>query len=334
MNKLAYFYCDPRSINDATFHYIDLIKKALVHCGYELITIHNIKDCTYPSLIVTITEKYFFFAKLKFPFTKTLYWSQGIGPEETLMSTNKRDLRYYFRTFAERFAVLKADYLLFVSNSMLRHYSKKYNFKKKNYYVIPCYNMPLNDLTKDPKRYTKPTFVYAGGATIWQCVTQMLDTYKIVEDLLPNAFLTIYSSDKEYFQKEIEARKIKNFKIDYVSKETLNERLSQFKYAFLLRENHPVNNVATPTKMNSYLANYLLPIYTSAVHDFAENIELGNYTLCFKTPISPNLIANRIFEFEKNVIDINLFEKKIKLIFENHYNDKKNVEGIIDLLNQ
>ncbi|HCH8014075.1 TPA: hypothetical protein NJW72_003719, partial [Acinetobacter baumannii] len=112
---------------------------------------------------------------------------------------------------------------------------------------------------------------YAGSLATWQCVDKTLELYSLIERVLPNASLTLLTKEKELAETMINNYKIKNYSIKYVSLENLDTELLKYKYGFLIRENHIVNNVATPTKMNSYLANGIIPIYSSFIDDFKVN---------------------------------------------------------------
>ena len=72
----------------------------------------------------------------------------------------------------------------------------------------------------------------------------------------------------------IEEHNIKTAYVKYVDLRDLNNELLKYKYGFLLRRDNLVNNVATPTKMNSYLACGLIPIFTDAITDYKDQINL------------------------------------------------------------
>ena len=73
----AYLYCDKRSLNDATFFYVGMIKESLNNLGYKFIICHKIQDIKSADIIVTITDTFFLKAKIVYPFKKTIYWAQG-----------------------------------------------------------------------------------------------------------------------------------------------------------------------------------------------------------------------------------------------------------------
>ena len=325
--KIAYLYCDGRSLNDATNYYLDIIKECIVERGYEFYSTNKLSDIKSPCLILTLTEKFYFYAKMRFPFVDTVYWAQGVSAEEVKMYGVKKykdKLRYVFKYIIEKIAVNTSKILFVVSEKMIEFYSKeyRYNVKKNNCIIMPCFNLELSQ-NFNLLQYEVPTFVYAGSASTWQCVDKMLMVYSLLEKRIVNAKLTILSSDKIIFEKLIKKNNIKKYEIKYVPYEELNNELHKYKYGFILREDHIVNNVATPTKMNSYLSNYVIPIYSNAVDDFVKNIKMGEYTIMAKCPIDPIDICNQIFEFEMSKHDYSNLEKKIECIFEKYYNREK-----------
>jgi len=102
--------------------------------------------------------------------------------------------------------------------------------------------------------------------------------------------------------------------------ELLQSELSHYKYGFLLRKDHVVNRVSTPTKMNSYLSAGIIPIYTSAVEAFEENIDLGDFELKFNNLNIEEIVSNLIL-MENKFIDANSVLIEYNRVFESFYND-------------
>ena len=98
--KKAYLYCDKRSLNDATNYYVGIIKECIIERGYEFHTTHKLSEIKSPNLILTLTEGFYFYAKMRYPFVKTIYWAQGVDAQEVKMNgleTSKSKLRFIFR---------------------------------------------------------------------------------------------------------------------------------------------------------------------------------------------------------------------------------------------
>ena len=317
--KQAYLYCYKKDLNDATNYYTNLVESCIIESGYDVNRVYSLKDIKKPDLIFTITCIGFFKAKVRFPFVKTLNWVQGIIYEETKMKGLPKYYQWVLWLF-EAITIWKSDALLFVSQKMFEYYRLKFKYKKDNYIIMPCYNCKLND-TVSLDKFNSPSFVYAGGLSKWQSINEILETYSLVERQIKNASLTLYCKQNDELIATIKKLGIQNFTIKYVSVDVLQQELLQYKYGFLLREANWVNAVSTPTKMNSYLAGYVIPIFSDAVDDFINNIHLGNSTLMAKTPLSPPKIAEMIIEYEKSFHEYSDFINNVKIIFNNHYND-------------
>lgn len=323
--KKAVFYCDVRSLNDATNYYCGIIKKSIVSKGYSFEIIHKLSDIKKPDLILTITEKYFLWAKLRFPNTKSIFWAQGVSAEEAKMnlSTFGQKIRYCFRRFAEPIAVKKSDILFCVSEKMVEYYQKTYGLKRhEQIIVMPCYNLMLSD-NFEIKQYDKPIFAYAGNASAWQGVDFMLEVYALVEKKISNAELRIFTKNKQEFESKINEKGISNYSINYIPVDELQKYLHKCKYGLIIRNNHIVNMVATPTKMNSYLAAYMIPIYSDGVDDFRLNINLGEFRLMGTSPLNAQALAKQIIKFEMSNHDYSKYQAIVKQVFKNHYNDEK-----------
>lgn len=336
IQKKAFLYCDKRSMNDATTYYVGIIRKALESEGFDFYTSFALSGLEEADVIITITERYFFLAKLRYPSKKTIYWAQGIGAEEARMASNgfKSTLRYRFRLLSERFAVNKSTILFCVSDRMVRYFEKKYGYKDKcNCIVMPCYNLQLSDKF-EVSQYDEPTFVYAGGSSVWQGVDFMLEVFQKVQHKIPKSKLIICTGEKEVFKEKICSKGIQNYEIMYVPVNQLQDELHRYKYGFIIRDGHIVNEVATPTKMNSYLANYLIPIFSEAVDDFKQNIRLGEFTLMANLPLSSDEISKKIIEFELSDHNYSKYQRFVQDIFNHHYNDEAYKELIISKINE
>ena len=327
--KKVYLYCDPRSLNEATNYYNGIVmeglKNAMGEIDYKVV--HSLREIKNPDLIYTITNHCFLKSKLLFPFTKSVCWYQGLGYEEAKM--NRPKWKWPLFMFEEWFSTHFADHIVFVSEMMRDYYIQFYGYKSVNYTIMPCYNLTQSDYF-DIKQYDKPTFAYAGGLSKWQSVDVILDVFAIVERNIPNASLALYCKNSPKLESMIQERGIKNVTVLYVALDKLQKELHKYKYGFIIREKNWVNLVATPTKMNSYLASYMIPIFSDGVDDFVKNINLGDFTLCAQTPLEPKIIAEQIIGFEKQPRDYRFYKPLVDKIFDNHYNDSKYMDIIGD----
>ena len=136
-----------------------------------------------------------------------------------------------------------------------------------------------------------------------------------------------------YANNLIKKYKIKNVIVDYCKISDLHIKLSQYKYAFLIRENHIVNKVSTPTKMNTYMAAGLIPIYTDVIDAFEKNINLEKFGIKVSYNSSINLIVDKILLHHQEVINSQELLKTYSKIFLNFYNDKFYINELKRALN-
>lgn len=326
MKRVLFIY-EEAQINDATSYYLQIIKIALEKEGYSFVLSKKLSGINKEDVILTITTSFYFKAKVRYPFNKHIFWAQGVEPDEAVMR-NLSSTKVFLKRIVEGFTVRTASLLFLVSKAQLKHYKKTYKYSKRSFIIMPCYNITKRVVSSNDLKYSQPLFAYAGGISKWQCVDQMLQVFKKVSLQIPCAELKIFSNQKEDFMAKIAEHKLTNVTCEYVPLSMLQERLSECKYGFLLREKNIVNEVATPTKMNSYLSAGVIPIFTDAVDAFVENIRLDEDTLCFKTPINIDEIANYIIAYERRKVKIDNLNHSIENVFTNYYNDDLYIKQI------
>ncbi|EQA01018.1 hypothetical protein N5918_05290 [Glaesserella parasuis] len=318
-------------INDATAYYIGIIKKHLEYKGKQVEIVHSVYDIQKTDEVWVITAKTFSLVWLKNPKQQISIWFQGIVPEEAMLTFEHTLFSKYIRKFyhevLEKIALKYAKNIFFVSKSMFRHYQKKYGYLKSNYTIMPCFNQKLNIKGFNQEKYQHPTFLYAGALSKWQCIDRTLLIFKKVQQQIPNAKLFLFTSEKEKAKSLVEQYDIKNINIDYVAYNELNEKIKHIKYGFLIRDDNSVNNVATPTKMNGYLANGIIPIYSNVVDDFKENLK-SQFLISADTDED---LVNKIVFFEQIKINNSDIYEEYSLFFKEYYNDEyyvQHIEGI------
>lgn len=328
------FYYDTRSLNDATSYYIEIIEKSTSKLGIEMIYTTKLKDVSKKDIVFTVTAKYYVQAKIRYPKNKTIFWAQGVTPEEHVLLGGGW-FKFKIKEILEKIAVKNSVILFVVSNKMIYHYKEKYNYSGENYIVMPCYNLDFNkELTSQSvNRYKYPSFVYAGSMSAWQCVDETMELFGKIQKQIPKASLTLLVKEKEKAYDLVKKYNLKNVIIKYVQLDNLQTDLLNYKYGFLIREDNIVNNVATPTKMNSYLASGIIPIFTNAVDSFVENINLGKQnTICLSTNNSVDLNSNIIINHMNKNINILELLNGINDVFEIYYNDDIYINKITSLL--
>ena len=93
----------------------------------------------------------------------------------------------------------------------------------------------------------------------------------------------------------------------------------------MIRQDVAVNNVATPTKMSSYLANGIIPIFTNVIGDFKK--ELKNLTYSIPLDVNNNGI-DKLFELENKKISSKDVMEEYNTIFSRYYSEDYYIEKI------
>lgn len=271
-------YVIKESFNDATSFYIQIIEDAIKLAGFEVERINDVRAIKRDDVVITVGNKMFYDARKRHPKAQ-INWFQGVAPEEVKYSNKSKILKgiYYLgHTFFERYALKHASLSIMVSDTMRNHYSKKYGFNSASF-IMPCFNTPLN-LDAFKNKFSVPSFVYAGNLAGWQCFEETVCLFRKIKETITSAKLTVYTQD------QAEAAKIlKKYGVEpdlrYVPYQQLSKEIQEFKYGFLIRKDDIVNNVATPTKMNTYLANAIIPIYSTVIGAFRDNLKELHYAV-------------------------------------------------------
>lgn len=207
-------------------------------------------------------------------FRHVTFWSQGVWPEESFLRHNSR-LRLAACNFVEKKALIWAERVFLVSNAMLRHYEEKYSIDLAcKSFVTACSNEEIHPeaFTMEGK-YSRPVFTYAGSLVAYQCIDQMLRAYAKARAVFPEAQLLFFTNEVEEAERKVAAMGLEGVVIDSKPQDQLWKYVAEAKYGFVLREDSVINRVATPTKISTYLANGIIPIYGSCIEAFSETSE-------------------------------------------------------------
>ena len=294
-----------------TDYYLNLIEQACAEIEY----------CETAHIISSCFKLYKMSAKNKY-----IYWIQGIAPEESFLRNHSK-IRSFIISLIEKRAIKKANFFLFVSDYMRVHLEKKYriHFAEDSYYIMPCFNSKLDASSfKIDRKYSDNIFAYVGSMASWQCVDAILELYEKIETYgLKNCQLRIYTLDKEGALKKNKNHNIRNYIIDSVEPDKMNEALSDVKYGFMIREDIELNRVATPTKLSNYLSNGVIPIYSECLtsfHDYAKKSGL-------KYVIEEKEICKKKFKEFEDVDGSRVLEEYMK-VFSDYYSEKYHRQNI------
>ncbi len=320
-------------MNEATIYYVDIVKQGFINAGYIVKQTETLTDLRGQKKIFVMSAKWCFIVKLLHPYAKIVTWFQGLGAEEALMTKNSL-LRKRLWNCVELFSMKFSWFNIYVSERMHKYYKDTYKIKDQNFFIMPCFNKKINLNAFDyPDKYNTPSFVYAGSLDKWQCIEETLALFSLIEKNIQNASLTILTKDQDKAKKLVNKYSIKNYKVDFVSLADLDAELIKYKYGFLIREDHIVNNVSTPTKMNSYLANGVIPIYTNVISDFTKNIkpyeDFVELNCCDSIADWANVIFSYNMEVDKK---FDIIKNKIQDLFFSYYSKEYYISELSKIL--
>ena len=330
-NNNMLVYCKYPSNHVVTNYYMDIIKEAFVYSGYKVKT-YNKEDLNIDKNAIFIVSNPLEQLQLYLKGCRNFVtWSQGVVPEESYMK-HKSWIRWKVISLIDKFAFKRCKVLLLVSQYQKEFYENKYklNLSDKSY-VMPCYNCEIEkDAFNNINKKNKNIFVFAGSCvTIWQYFEETMKYYKKIETKYADKVeLLILTKDKKYAESILEKYKIKNFNIDYVSVENLPSKLSDCKFGLLLRKDNIVNNVATPTKLSTYLSCGLIPIVSSSIKDFARDMKGRRNFIVVDDEEDISLVESYINE-ESNIYEL---YNDISNYWNEHYNTKKHINEISKLI--
>ena len=322
-----YFKEDVRNVTE---YYYKVILDALKDNGNTIRGIETHKDkavrCIPKDSYILVTSLFSFIRLYIKGFRNYIYWFQGISPEEDYLIRKSR-LRELVLSKIEKLALSKVKYKIGVSKYLFEHYNSKYklDIKINDCFIMPCFN---SDYYKGnffiPNKYDNNVFCYAGGLQPWQGFESILKTYSDIESKYKNTFLKVFSKDLEGAKKLIEKYNISNYSVDCVKQEDMNKALAQCKYGFIIRDNDIINQVATPTKLVTYIGNGVIPIFTSTIRFYADLAKEYEHLYCYdetnkeviidmalSVKINPILLEEEYRNIINKYFDAEVYRKKL-----------------------
>lgn len=318
------FYLQDGDLNEATSYYIDIISRALLQQGEQVEKVFSLKLISPTDKVITIQSKAFFRIWLKNPKQYIINWYQGIVPEEAMCMFEDSLFKYarkYLWRFLEYFSLCKAKGNIFVSQAMWSHYQHIYGYDKSNYCIMPCFNQELDLRQFTAEKYATPSFVYAGSLSRWQCIDRTLLLFKDIHALFPQATLTLLTKEKEKAISLCHKYGVKA-EIKFVASSELQQVLGAYKYGFIVRDDIAVNNVATPTKMNSYMAAGVIPVYSDVINDFQTVFRDLKYVVSFT---GKEEALSKIKKIETSGVDCVVIKSEYETVFGFYYSVGKYV---------
>lgn len=178
----------------------------------------------------------------------------------------------------EKTTIETADVIICQSDEMKNYIAAKYVCNTDKIIVYRCgYDTSSFYINKDWRRETRHNlkvkqnetlFVYSGGLHRWQKMEESLLVFKNYLKTNNDAKLLVLTGDQNTLKEMLNHSDFKEL-IPYIISfsvpfEQVSRYLNAADIAFLIRDNHPMNAVASPTKLAEYMACGL-PIITSEV---------------------------------------------------------------------
>jgi hypothetical protein len=326
-----FLYAPHFALNEATRFYVDTVAAAGRLLGRELRHVTSARDLPDRADVLVIECKSAVKLRLRRPRARYWLWMQGIVPEEARLHFGSR-AREMLWTGLERLALPAARGVLVVSTAMREHLERKYGLRGVTWFRMPCVNATFEPAAFSvPGRYDAPSFVYAGGLQAWQCVDLSLEVFRRVRRVHPDATLTLLTGDRRSASEAVASAGVDGVTIDFVPLEKLKDALQRFKYGFVLRRPHVVNAVATPTKLSSYMAVGVVPVTTTAVHDFAAVLR-GVDPLVMSDSVDPDAIAAQVLAVEEKPLAAEAVLESYSAAFRTHFDHSAYLQGCSEFL--
>ena len=328
---MTYLYLPPRGYNmNALDFYMNVMEEASERNGEPVKRIDNLECVKRGDKVMVITVNDCTRVLLKKSGVKVYTWYQGVAPEEMAFNANgfNKIIQYVKWSICDMISLWGSRANLYVSNAMAHHYKHKYLFFKKNYAIMPCFNQGIEPEAFTQSKYEAPTFVYSGSVAKWQCFDQTVDTFVEIKKAIPKAKFSVFTNMVDKAKEIVNKAGLTDVDVRNVPYQELPAEMNKFKYGFLIRNSHPLNKVATPTKMSSYIGCGIIPVFSPVIGDF--NARLGHLKYIVKAGNTSDLIS-KLKELEHDHIQAGDVLSEYQTVFDDYYNRNKYVNVISEL---
>lgn len=325
-----------RSTNsEVTDFYLETVASALEKAGFATTTVsaESVKEC-----VAAHARSEDWFLSSNAMETCRLYlqgarniilWCQGIIPEESYLRNGSKG-KSAILSLIEKSALKKAAFCLFVSDDMRRHYETKYGLSfEGRCFVMPCFNSMFEQGSFFAEgKYDSPTFAYVGSMAAWQCFEETVDLYKELESRLPGAFLKVLTFNQAGAREILRAKGVERYEVGCVPPEKVAGELAKVAYGFVIREDDPVNRVATPTKLSSYMAAGVIPVFSDCIGSFSGLARGLKYAIPVGRSVDVDAVARRCAEPVRREEVL----REYRRVFDTYYSREYYVQGLAPLL--
>lgn len=317
------------SNSTVTDFYIDVIGTMFSRCGEQVSDYRNSESTCKSSIFVVSTVVDFFKLYLK-GYRRIVYWMQGVEAEESYLYHESKSRRLVLNQMT-KLALQKAELVFYVSETLRDYEERKFGISTKNKSVVmPCFNTVFDSSSvMDPEKYEKNVFSYVGSLSKWQCFEDTIDFYLNIEKKVNNCELRVFTSEQDMAKEILDRKGVTHYSIDFVAPDELQKKLYKVKFGFVLRDNIAVNNVATPTKLSSYMAAGVIPIFSDCIKDFNEQAKNLEYVV----PVSgEKTVPEKLLRLCTEPIDASALGKEYADLFDTYYNPEYYIAKYSELI--
>ena len=237
--------------------------------------------------------------------------------------------------------VAYSDGFFVVTDALKQYIVDRFDIENdKQFYVVPCATSAslINDkeFEVDREVYRQKyniakddiVFIYSGGVSSWQCVSESIELFKDLADKLGNhARMLVFSHNIDAIKSLIKGDP--RILTDCYTPDELFHALRAGDFAFLLRRDNLTNNVAFPNKYLEYVQSGMRIITTPYIKEVSKQVkeykigyiyDFGDGTDALLNYVQNNL-GNNGKELINSVLTVNSFESTIKAFAEGYIND-------------
>lgn len=246
---------------------------------------------------------------------KLVFDMHGIAVDEAEM-VGESSRRIDVISKGEKEILRAADLVVFVSEQMREHFHQKFGVPFNNSIIIPTcvqsekFSMPV-DLRAQKRRElgfaSRFVILYLGTLSVWQWPEAMFALFGRIYSRLPDSlfYLLLPQSDHDEALRFVQEQDLPrdSYIIQAAPHDEVGSLIGIADAGLLLRKDHPVNRVSSPTKFGEYMAAGVPVIATDKIGDFSKIIEQENLGLVLSLDSEPIASTNlgRISQFMDDV---------------------------------
>lgn len=225
---------------------------------------------------------------------RLVFDNHGALPEETRMRGGNPEWISRLEEVEEQL-LQSSDMTVLVSGGMKNFYGQRYSLNLAEPQILPCC-VHSSSFTPDADQRSRAraekgfanrfVLLYLGTLSIWQWPAAMFGLFARIHREFPDAFFYLLIPEYDHpvaleYLKKCEISE-SSFLLEEVPHHLVGQRIGLADAGVLLREEHPVNKVSSPTKFGEYLAAGVPVILTEGIGDYSEMANKMNVGLTMK----------------------------------------------------